>query len=231
MCKCIVCGKENYPIDTKKFPKTFCSYKCYEEWQKFNKTPNCKCVICGREMYLKPSRLKRVKNGITCSLECSYKLKSEYMKGDGNHQYGLVGDKNASFKNSELVTNYGYLLEYCPGHPYPHDRSNQTTRVLQHRLVVERNSDRFDEAYFEFIDGWKVLKPEYDVHHINEDKKDNRIENLEILTRSEHTIHHNHSKCVGVVKSGNIGEGCDANPEISSEITKGSEPSYSVEGE
>jgi hypothetical protein len=80
MCKCIVCGKENYPIDTKKFPKTFCSYKCYEEWQKFNKTPNCKCVICGREMYLKPSRLKRVKNGITCSLECSYKLKSEYMK-------------------------------------------------------------------------------------------------------------------------------------------------------
>lgn len=52
------------------------------------------------------------------------------------------------------MTNYGYLLEYCPGHPYPHDR--------------------FDEAYFEFIDGWKVLKPEYDVHHINEDKKDNR---------------------------------------------------------
>ena len=101
MCKCIVCGKENYPIDTKKFPKTFCSYKCYEEWQKFNKTPNCKCVICGREMYLKPSRLKRVKNGITCSLECSYKLKSEYMKEDGNHQYRLVGDKNASFKNSE----------------------------------------------------------------------------------------------------------------------------------
>lgn len=63
-----------------------------------------------------------------------------------HHQYGLVGDKNASFKNSELVTNYGYLLEYCPGHPYPHDRSNQTTRVLQHRLVVERNSDRFDET-------------------------------------------------------------------------------------
>lgn len=95
---------------------------------------------------------------------------------------------------------------FVPGNSYPHDRSNQTTRVLQHRLVVERNSDRFDEAYFEFIDGWKVLKPEYDVHH-------------------------NHSKCVGVVKSGNIGEGCDANPEISSEITKGSEPSYSVEGE
>ena len=38
---------------------------------------------------------------------------------------------------------------FVPGNSYPHDRSNQTTRVLQHRLVVERNSDRFDEAIAE----------------------------------------------------------------------------------
>lgn len=31
MCKCKVCGKEDYAIDTKKFPKDFCSYSCYEE--------------------------------------------------------------------------------------------------------------------------------------------------------------------------------------------------------
>ena len=31
MCKCVVCGKENYVINTKKFPKDFCSYSCYEE--------------------------------------------------------------------------------------------------------------------------------------------------------------------------------------------------------
>ena len=240
MCKCKICEKEDYLIDTKKFPKDFCSYKCYEEWCKFNKTPNCECSVCGRLMYLKSSRIKRAKNGITCSLECSYKLKSIYMKGSNNHQFGLIGDKNASFKDTDLVTNYGYILEYCAGHPYPHDKSNKTTRVLQHRLVVERNSNNFKEHYFEVINGWKVLKPEYEVHHINEDRKDNRIENLQIMSKSEHIAYHNSLKeiirddlgrIVGVVKLSNIGEGCDANPEINSEISKGSESSYSVEGE
>ena len=42
MCvECIICGKKDYPVDTKKFPKDFCSYKCYEEWQKWHKEPNC----------------------------------------------------------------------------------------------------------------------------------------------------------------------------------------------
>lgn len=42
-------------------------------------------------MYLKPSRLKRVKHGIICSIKCGAKLKSQYFKKDGNHQYGLIG--------------------------------------------------------------------------------------------------------------------------------------------
>ena len=46
MYKCKICGKENYFINTKKFPKNFCSSKCYEEWMKFNKPFNCKCEIC-----------------------------------------------------------------------------------------------------------------------------------------------------------------------------------------
>ena len=49
----------------------------FKEWTKFNKEPNCKCSFCKKEIYVKPSRLKRVKNGICCSKECTYKLKSE----------------------------------------------------------------------------------------------------------------------------------------------------------
>ena len=58
------------------------------------------------------------------------------------------------------------------------------------------------------------------VDHINEIKTDNRLENLQILTHSEHTSLHNKTKKskIGVIKSGNIGESCDANPEISIEI-------------
>lgn len=51
MYKCIICGKEGYEINPKKFPKDFCSYKCYEEWQKWNKEPNCECAVCHKKMY------------------------------------------------------------------------------------------------------------------------------------------------------------------------------------
>lgn len=191
MQKCKICGNTNYLVDTKKFPKDYCSYKCYEEWSKWNKKPNCKCSICEKDMYLKPSRLKRVKNGISCSIECSSKLKSKYFTGEGNHQFGLIGDLNSSFSENVIYNKAGYLVEYCPGHPRPNDNSIKGSRVLQHRLVVERNYKKFDFKYFEEINGWIVLKQEYDVHHINEIKDDNRIENLMILTRSEHTSLHN----------------------------------------
>ena len=214
--KCKICGKENYEVNTKKFPKDFCSYKCYEEWQKWNKEPNCKCAVCHRSMYIKPSRLKRVKNGITCSSECANKLKSEYMSGENNHQFGLTGDKNSSFKGNEVISNYGYILEYAPNHPFPHDKSVKGTRVFQHRLVIERNFNKFDSKYFMQLGGKFYLKPEYSVHHINENKTDNRLENLQIISKSEHTSLHNKEKelvrdslgrIIGVVKSGNIGEG------------------------
>ena len=230
MVKCIICGRENYEIDTKKFPKDFCSYKCYEEWQKWHKEPNCECSMCHRKMYLKPSRLKRVKNGVTCSKECANKLKSEYMKGENNHQFGLIGDKNASFKGTEIESEFGYILEYVPEHPFPHDKGIKGSRVFQHRLVIEANSEKFDSKYFIIIDNKKYLKPEYSVHHINENRKDNRLENLQILTKGEHTSIHNREKeiireslgrIIGVVKSGKNGESCDANTVLNTSISKG----------
>jgi hypothetical protein len=49
--------------------------------------------------------------------------------------------------------------------------------VREHRLVVE--------SYL----GRKLL-PDEIVHHINGDKTDNRIENLEVMSRSEHCVLH-----------------------------------------
>lgn len=47
------------------------------------------------------------------------------------------------------------------------------SRMLMHRYVYEKEIGKIP-------DGW-------DIHHINQDKTDNRIENLECLPKSEHT--------------------------------------------
>lgn len=196
--KCIKCGKENYSVNTKNFPAIYCSYSCYELFLKFDRTSNTKCIICDREFFITNKRIKKSKtNKYCCSIKCAAINKEKTYRGEKNHQYGLIGHLNSSFKNENIINNYGYILEYCPGHPCPHDKSNKGTRVKQHRLVIERNHQLFDKKYFEDIDGWIVLKKNYDVHHINGIKTDNRLENLQILTRSEHTKLHNK---IGVIK-------------------------------
>lgn len=203
--KCTICNKTDYVVNTSKFPKQFCSYKCYENHLKQSKKSNCKCSVCNKEMYMKSSRLQRTKNGITCSKECGIKLKKLYSKGKLNHQYGLIGDLNSSFKGKETISNYGYVLEYCPGHPKPHDKSTKGTRVKQHRLVIEKNYKKFDQKFFEIIGNWVVLKRQYDVHHKNNNRKDNRLENLEIITRSEHSkLHSKEHKIIRNNKNGRI---------------------------
>ena len=102
-------------------------------------------------MYLKQSRLNRVKNGITCSKKCANILKSQYMKNENNHQFGLIGDKNSNSKGEIIYNQNGYKLIYCEGHPYPNDKSNKCARILEHRRIIEENYQLFDSNYFEEI--------------------------------------------------------------------------------
>lgn len=67
----------------------------------------------------------------------------------------------------------GYILIYCPDHPF----KNSSDGVFEHRLIVEREIGRY-------------LTKEEVVHHLNGKKDDNRIENLKILNKRTHAQLH-----------------------------------------
>lgn len=67
----------------------------------------------------------------------------------------------------------GYINIYQPEHP----RADHDGYVYEHRLVWE-------DAHNAMLLAWA------DVHHKNGDTSDNRIQNLEAMTKGQHTTHH-----------------------------------------
>lgn len=145
------------------------------------KKRNYKCVICGVDIYVKPHRILKENFGFTCSRDCACKIRSIKTKGSGNHQYGLKGKMNASFKSGTRISNYGYVLIYLP----EHKRANCNGYVFEHIIKMEEHLGR----ELKFVS--KLNKDNEVVHHIDFNKKNNNIENLMLLTRGEHTSLHN----------------------------------------
>jgi len=62
------------------------------------------------------------------------------------------------------ITKVGYILVFSPEHP----NRNSGNRVFEHRLVMEKKIGRY-------------LKSSEIVHHLNQIKDDNRLENLYLV--------------------------------------------------
>lgn len=76
------------------------------------------------------------------------------------------GEQRRHYKKKHTA---GYTLVYIPDHP----AADRCGYVLEHRAVMEFYLGRF-------------LSQDEVVHHKNSNKKDNRIENLSVVTRAEH---------------------------------------------
>lgn len=181
--ECGYCGKAFFCLNSRieRSSNVYCSTECRDRASEGE--PNCECPICGTKFHIEESRINKSKNHY-CSVGCHIKAKSEYMKGENNHQYGLIGSLNSSWKTGELISNYGYRLIRVYDHPF----KSESGMVFEHRLVAEKYL-LTEENSIE-INGKRYLKPEFVVHHINYDRLDNRVENLVVMLRSEHTALH-----------------------------------------
>jgi len=152
------------------------------------------CKVCSKRFYERKSRLKIRKY---CSHKCHNKDRiplskmhkrklSKLRTGKNNPFYGKyhteknrekfkerIGFKNPHWKGGKVISN-GYVYIYKPDHPF----ATKSRYVLEHRLVIEKHMERY-------------LKPTEIIHHLNEIKDDNRLENLMyFLNESAHQYFH-----------------------------------------
>lgn len=126
------------------------------------------CENCHSSYKERPSRNKRF-----CSRFCQYEgLTGESKRGwTPSSVLEISGVKSANFQGP-LIEMQGYIWAWRPEHP----RANNG-RVKRCILIAEKMIGR--------------LLQEYEiVHHINFNRNDDRINNLAVLTKSEHSSYH-----------------------------------------
>lgn len=96
----------------------------------------------------------------------------------GRHGKHARGARNAAWTGGRFITSHGYVaVRVAPDHPHAWGASPTCRYAYEHILVAEATIGR-------------ALRHGEVVHHKNENKTDNRPENLEVLTASEHMREH-----------------------------------------
>lgn len=121
------------------------------------------------DLYLSGLSLEQVANELSVTRQCVYKA----FKQRGFSLRGVNFRPFQFFDNIKFtLRNNGYYS------------STKGDRILMHRYVWQKYNGSIPDNY--------------DIHHINNKKYDNRIENLECLPKAEHTRkyspHHNQYK-------------------------------------
>jgi len=153
------------------------------------------CLECGADIRKMPSRHAKKFCSNKCHAEWRRKQgppkfvvqQCKHCKKEFTAERSQVWRENYKFcsKECRIAHNRGVNSHSYKGGWVRPDGYREVTmngeRFLEHRLVIEQKIGR------------KLLRGEH-VHHINKDKLDNRIENLQLISETKHLADHGRTR-------------------------------------
>jgi hypothetical protein len=186
--KCLNCGGFFHSYRSEK--RKFCSKKCSGSFNNFKKSKHSdrvffKCKECGGGFSMLKSQYKvRSKGGVKvkyCSLKCYYNSKKVTEKKCLYCDVFFKPKRKSQKFCSKKCSSGHRSVNNTPGFWFENG----------YKVLYAGNGNGIKEhiKIMEYHIGRKLLKNEC-VHHINENRLDNRIENLQLCTRGEHSKIH-----------------------------------------
>lgn len=180
---CKECSKEFKVSPSRANTAVYCSKGC-ADLNRSDMMPKKRvskvCPCCGVTFEVPECHIDRRKY---CSNECRNRDQS-YLAAQSER---MSRDGNPMWNGGSTFHSNGYLYEFAHEHPFA-----SNGYVFQHRLVMEAHlkSNHPDSPFLVMIGETLYLSPNYVVHHKDENKTNNAIENLECMTASDHRSHH-----------------------------------------
>lgn len=155
--------------------RKFCSQQCFREWKSKHykhKRIIVKCKTCNKSFAIFPSRKGIIEY---CSRKCSAPVSAEASRK------AHLGDRNYNWQGGRSKNGHGYWMRSVSSIPIEDKwlvdgicQGKRKLQFLEHRYLIAKKMGR-------------TLTKEEIVHHINGIKEDNRLENLQLLTKSTHS--------------------------------------------
>lgn len=180
---CVQCGTEFKVPQCRAGTAKTCSHACavIQRGQSLERKVELTCVWCKEPFKVPQCHASR---RVYCSSQCK-----EACSKTKARKASWTKDANPNWRGGKSPHSDGYVQARVPAdHPF-----GVNGYILEHRLVMENWLIANDPTskYLVEVGGRLYLSPKYHVHHKDEVKSNNDINNLQCMTPAEHRAHHN----------------------------------------